>query len=138
MSAADVFFDTNVILCLLSGDAAKADAAERLVASGGVISVQVLNEFAAVAARKLGMQIGEIRTILATVRAVCTVKPVELETHELGLDLAERYRLPICDALIVAAATLAGCSIVYSENFHRNQRIGRLTVRNPFIGHASG
>jgi predicted nucleic acid-binding protein len=94
--------------------------------------------FAAVAARKLGVRIGEIRAILATVHALCTVKPIDLETHELGLDLTERHRLPIYDALIVAAATLAGCRILYSENFNRNQRIGRLTIRNPFIGQASG
>ena len=47
------FFDTNVLLYLLSGDQAKANAAETLVASGGIVSVQVLNEFASVATRKL-------------------------------------------------------------------------------------
>jgi len=46
MSAAESFFDTNVLLYLLSKDAAKADLAEALLATGGVVSVQVLNEFA--------------------------------------------------------------------------------------------
>jgi predicted nucleic acid-binding protein len=55
MPEADTLFDTNVLLYLLSEDATKADRAEKLVANGGVISVQVLNEFAAVASRKLGM-----------------------------------------------------------------------------------
>ena len=54
MSAADSFFDTNVLLYLLSKDAAKADLAEALLATGGVVSVQVLNEFASVATRKTG------------------------------------------------------------------------------------
>ncbi len=134
MSAADVFFDTNVLLYLLSAEAAKADRAEELLASGGVISVQVLNEFAAVASRKFGMKIGEIRAILSVIRAVCTVAPVDLETHELCLNLAERYRLPIYDALIVAAALRADCTVLYSENFRHNQKIQRLTIRNPFIG----
>jgi predicted nucleic acid-binding protein len=53
MSEADNFFDTNVLLYLLSKDTAKADRAEVLLASGGVVSVQVLNEFASVASRKL-------------------------------------------------------------------------------------
>lgn len=48
----ETFFDTNVLLYLLSGDAAKADRAETLVAAGGVINVQVLNESASVASRK--------------------------------------------------------------------------------------
>lgn len=64
MNAAKVFFDTNVLLYLLSDDAAKANRAEELIASGGVISVQVLNEFAAVAVRKLALKFGEIREIL--------------------------------------------------------------------------
>ena len=57
MSKADRFFDTNVLLYLLSKDTAKADRAEILLASGGVISVQVLNEFASVASRKLALTI---------------------------------------------------------------------------------
>ena len=49
MSAAENFFDTNVILYLLSADTGKADRAEVLLTAGGTISVQVLNEFASVA-----------------------------------------------------------------------------------------
>jgi predicted nucleic acid-binding protein len=75
MSASDDFFDTNVLLYMLSGDPAKADRAEALIGAGGVISVQVLNEFASVASRKLGLQFTEIREILTTVRAVCSVEP---------------------------------------------------------------
>ena len=56
MSGAEVFLDTNVLLYLLSGDADKADRAEELIADGGVISVQVLNEFASVASRKFGLR----------------------------------------------------------------------------------
>jgi predicted nucleic acid-binding protein len=84
-AAAEVFYDTNVVLYLLSGDAAKADRAEELLAGGGRVSVQVLNEFAAVASRKLGMGWPEIGEILAEVRAVCPVESVAIETHERGL-----------------------------------------------------
>ena len=55
MSGGEDFFDTNVVLHLLSADTAKADRAEELLALGGTISVQVLNEFVAVASRKLRM-----------------------------------------------------------------------------------
>ena len=74
MSEADSFFDTNVLLYLLSTDAAKADRSEALLMSGGVVSMQVLNEFASVATRKLAMTIPEIREILSTIRAVCVVR----------------------------------------------------------------
>jgi len=134
MSEVDSFFDTNVLLYLLSKDAAKADRAEALLASGGVVSVQVLNEFASVASRKLAMTIPDIREILSTIRAVCIVKPLDIETHELGLDMAERHRFSIYDALIVAAAVRAGCAILYTEDLQQGQMIEKLQIRNPFAG----
>ena len=133
MSGADAFFDTNVVLYLVSEDAAKADRAEELLAAGGVISVQVLNEFAAVASRKLRMSWSEIRDALSSVRAVCAVHPISAETHERALQIAERYGLSIYDALIVAAALLADCRTLYTEDMQDGQLIERqLKVRNPF------
>lgn len=127
------FFDTNVLLYLLSGNEAKADQAEALVARGGVVSVQVLNEFASVGVRKLGMTYPEVRDALGPIRAICEVVPVTVETHELGLEMAERYGFPVYDALIAAAALRAGCTTLYSEDFQDGQRVGRrLVVRNPF------
>jgi predicted nucleic acid-binding protein len=133
MSAAEVFFDTNVVLYLLSADAAKADRAEELLAAGGTISVQVLNEFAAVARRKLRMDWPEIREVLAPVRAVCSVEAISLETHDRAGEIAERYGLSVYDSLIVAAALLAGCKTLYSEDMQHGQVIERsLTICNPF------
>jgi predicted nucleic acid-binding protein len=134
MSAADNFFDTNVLLYLLSENVAKADRAEELLGAGGLVSVQVLNEFASVAARKLAMEFSEIREILLTIRKLCIVKPLEIETHELGLELAERYRYSIYDGLILAAALRADCSTLFTEDFQNGQTIERLTIRNPLIG----
>ena len=133
MSAADLFFDTNVLLYLLSGDEAKADRAEEVLASGGVISVQVLNEFASVAVRKLKMSMAEIREVFTTIRAVCKIVPISEETHDKGLELSERYGLSIYDAMIVAAALLAGCKMLLSEDMQDGQVIdGSLAIRNPF------
>ena len=132
MSAADCFFDTNVLLYLLSKDAAKADQAEALLATGGTVSVQVLNEFASVATRKLAMTIPEIREILSTIRAVCVVRSLDIETHELGLEMAERYGFSIYDGLIVAAAVRAGSAILYTEDLQQGQVIDQVTIQNPF------
>ena len=133
MTAAEVFFDTNVVFYLLSEDAAKADRAEELLAAGGRVSVQVLNEFAAVASRKLGMGWTDIGEILTQVRAVCPVEPLSIETHERGLAVAARYGLSVYDAMIVASALLAGCKALYSEDLQHGQIFERqLTVRNPF------
>jgi predicted nucleic acid-binding protein len=132
MPAADVFFDTNVLLYLLSNDAAKADRTEALLAAGGVISVQVLNEFASVAIGKKAVNFAELREILSTIRVICTVTVVDVATHERGLDIAERCRFSIYDSLIVAAALRAGCSTLYSEDLQHGQTIDQLTIRNPF------
>jgi predicted nucleic acid-binding protein len=133
MSGGEDFFDTNVVLYLLSADPAKADRAEELLAIGGTISVQVLNEFVAIASRKLHMSWIEIREVLAQVRAVCAVESVTIETHERAQRLAERYGISIYDALIVSAALLANCKTLYSEDMQDGQVIERqLTIRNPF------
>ncbi len=127
------FFDTNILVYAVSADLAKADRAERLIASGGVISVQVLNEFASVTTRKLGKSLGLARAVLSRFRAICTVVPIDVETHDDGLDLAERYRLPVYDGMIVAAALRAGCRTLYTEDFADGRVIEGLTVRNPFL-----
>jgi predicted nucleic acid-binding protein len=133
MNGGEDFFDTNVVLYLLSADTAKADRAEELLAIGGTISVQVLNEFAAVASRKLRMSLIEIREVLAQIRVVCAVEPITIETHERALRIVERYGFSIYDALIVSAALLAGCKTLHSEDLQDGQVIERqLTIRNPF------
>ena len=81
------FFDTNVLLYLLSDDSAKASQAEEVLASGGICSVQVLNEFANVARRKLRLDWPEIEEILATIRAVCRMVSITLETHDRAISL---------------------------------------------------
>jgi predicted nucleic acid-binding protein len=133
MNGSENFFDTNVVLYLLSTDVAKADRAEELISLGGAISVQVLNEFVAVASRKLRMPWSDIRDVLSQIRAVCAVEPLTIETHDGALHIAERYGLSIYDALIVSAALLAGCKTLHSEDMQDGQVIERqLAIRNPF------
>lgn len=133
MSAADVFFDTNVLLYLLSGDQKKADIAEDLLAAGGIISVQVLNEFSAVASRKLRLTWNEIGEILNVVRASCTVENLSVDAHERGLAIAARYDFSFYDSTIIASALLAQCKTLYSEDMQHGQKLdNQLTIRNPF------
>lgn len=127
------FFDTNVLLYLLSAVSDKALRAEELLADGGVVSVQVLNEFASVASRKLLMTIPEIQECVDPIRGICDVEPVTLETHLRGLDLAARYGFSVYDAMIIAAALLAGCEILYSEDWQDGQLIDGILIRNPFV-----
>lgn len=128
------FFDTNVLLYLLSEDNRIADRAEVIIATGGVISVQVLNEFSSVASRKLGMTYAEIRDTLRIVRAICQIQAVTIDTHELGLDIAERFGFSLYDSMIVSAALQSGCTLLYSEDMQYGQIIeGQLAITNPFL-----
>src|SRR5262245_39235774 len=133
MSDGESFLDTSVLMYLVSADAAKADLVEALLVRPCVISVQVLNEFAAVGARKLAMTWPEIGETLATVRAVCRVEPVSVDTHDRAVDIARRYRFSFYDALIMASALIAGCRTLYAQDLQHRQVIDRsLRVVDPF------
>jgi predicted nucleic acid-binding protein len=127
------FFDTNVLLYLASGDAVKAGRTERLVADGGTISVQVLNEIANVARRKIRMSWKETNGFLAILRSLLPVVPVTFETHETAIDLAARYGFSLYDAMIAASAFLSGCDTLWSEDLQHDTTVDdRLRVVNPF------
>lgn len=129
------FFDTNVLVYLASGDIAKADRAEALVQAGGAISVQVLNELANVAQRKMRLTWSETHAFLAPLRENLTVHPLTEAAHVAGLALAERYKLSVYDAMIAAVAQEAGCAVLWSEDFQHGLVLdGGLRVLNPFTG----
>lgn len=129
-----LFADTNVLLYLLSQDAQKADQAEVVLNKGVMISVQVLNEVTQVLRRKIKLSWPEIHTFLALIQSLCTVQPLTVETHTQGLTLAERYHFSVYDSMIVAAALLAQCRILYSEDMQHGLLVeGRLLIQNPFV-----
>ncbi len=130
--ARDAFFDTNVIAYIFSADTAKAEASEKLVGNGGIVSVQVLNEIGLVARRKMKKSWADIAVIMIGLRAKCEVVPLDLNVHELGLAYAERYQLAIFDSMHIAAAVLAGCTTFWSEDMHNGLVIDGLTIRNPY------
>lgn len=129
-----VFFDSNVLLYTLVEDDPRQTVAASLLAEGGTISVQVLNEFATVARRKLKLSWLEVGETLAALRSLCPAPlPLSVATHETALALVSRHGFAFYDALIVAAALEAGCATLLSEDMQDGQVIeGRLTIRNPF------
>ena len=129
-----VFLDTNILVYALGQRDDRTPTADALLASGGVVSVQVLNELASVASRKLRMSWADVTAALADIKILCPSPiPITVETHDAALLLAARHGYHIYDALIVAAALEGECSILYSEDLHAGHVIdGRLTIRNPF------
>lgn len=127
------FVDTNVLAYLASADTTKAARAEAVVAQGGTISVQVLNELANVARRKMALSWPETQAFLSAVRSLLTVEPLTEDVHDRGLAIAKRFGLSIYDAMIVASALQAGCDVLWSEDMQDGLMIeDRLRISNPF------
>lgn len=128
------FLDTNILVYAFANNSPKAEIAERLLASGGVISVQVLNEFANVSRRKLSLDWKEIEERINVVRGLLDAPaPTTIETHLAACALAREQRSSFYDALIVAAALETGCATLFSEDLQNGRRIGALTFQNPFV-----
>ena len=127
------FADSNVLLYVPDDDIAKATIATQILAGGLTISVQVLNEIAVVMLRKWRRDWAEIDAFLSDIRGATLVRPVDDDTYDLGLAIAKEHRLHIYDSMIVAAALLANCDTLYSEDMHAGLVVrGRLTIVNPF------
>lgn len=131
--SARCFFDTTILIYAVSLGDPRVVIAEKLLAEGGWISVQVLNEFAAVARRKLNMSWEEIDDALTAARTLCEAPiPLSIEIHEAAMKIAARYGYHIFDALMIAAASAADCDTLYSEDMQDGQEFEKLTIRNPF------
>ena len=131
------FIDTNVFVYAAdSKNPEKRAIARNLismsVSSGGCrISVQVLNEFASVAARKLGLTIGEIKAYLEMFRAL-PVLPMSTDVTEKGLDVMKRYGLQFYDSLLLVSASESGCDEFVSEDLNDGQIYCGMRAVNPF------
>jgi predicted nucleic acid-binding protein len=127
------FFDTNVLIYAFAKDDPRAQIAETLLGGGGVVGVQTLNEFVAVAVRKLAMPWEEVLQALSALRVVCpSPVPLTVRTHDRALRIAGRYGYHIYDSLVIAAALEARCNTLFSEDMKDGQAIEGLTIRNPF------
>lgn len=128
------FFDTNLLVYAALQPDPRSERARGLLARGGTVSVQVLNEFANVARRKLRKPWTEVAQALSDIRAFCPPPlPITLATHEAALGIAGRLGYGFYDSLVIASALEAGCVRLYSEDMQDGQVIeGTLTIRNPF------
>ena len=127
-----VFIDTNVLIYGQEAGA-KSETARQVILAGGVISVQVLNEFAAVLRRKFGLEWAVIADSLADIRtALGPVRAIGVEIHTSAVALARSRGFSFHDALIVASALDAGCETLLTEDLQAGRRVNGLTIVNPF------
>ena len=136
-TASIVFVDTNV---LLYADDAR-DTVKQVQCRGwllalwqrrsGRLSTQVLNEYYVNVTRTLNLPQGDAR---AKVRRFQLWQPwqIDHQTVETAWGIEARFGLRYSDALIVAAASQAGCTHVLSEDLGHEQYYGAVQVINPF------
>lgn len=127
------FFDTNILVYAFAANDPRSARAEALMAEGGVIGAQVLNEFTNVARRKLRWDWKEIEAALVVIETLLgPARPLTAAIHARAVVLARDHKLSFYDALIVAAAADADCAVLCSEDMQHGQKIGNLRIDNPF------
>jgi predicted nucleic acid-binding protein len=129
-----VTLDTNIVVYALTQDDKRLRARE-VLRGADFLSVQVLNEYASVASRKLGRDWETIFGDLASLRnAVGSVRPITDESNLEASRIAARYKIAFYDALIVSVALAGGGQVLYSEDMQHGLIIdGTLTITNPFL-----
>jgi predicted nucleic acid-binding protein len=133
------FIDTNVLVYLFGvvkgqRSEVRTAIAEDLVAAGAFISVQVLNEFVQVCRQKGRLDWEKITAILEVIKQLCEpALPLTRDTHDEAVSIARHYKYHFYDALIIASAVQAGCTVLHSEDLQHGQKIGNLRIENPFL-----
>ncbi|HET7570147.1 MAG TPA: PIN domain-containing protein [Gammaproteobacteria bacterium] len=136
----EAFLDSNIFIYAFDKTAMqKRELARSLIRQvlrdgAGIISYQVVQEVLNVLTRKVAvpMSAGDAARYLAsTLEPLWRVQP-SAALLQSGLSIQARYQFGFYDALIVAAALVAGCSRLYSEDLRHGQMINELTIINPF------
>lgn len=132
-----VFLDTNILVYAIEvggAEPAKTAAARALVRRSDVcLSTQVLGEFyRAVTSRRRSVPLAH-EEALAWVQfwKRHDVRAITVPHVDLALEIAARFQTGYFDALILAAARLAGCATVYSEDLAAGQDYDGVRVENP-------
>ena len=135
--SASVFLDTNILIYAIeSGGPApeKTAAAQTLTRRTDVcLSTQVLGEFyrAVTSPRRAVPLTHQEAVAWVQLWKRHDVRPITVAHVDLALEIATRFQASYSDALILAAARLAGCATVFSEDLHAGQDYGGVRVENP-------
>lgn len=133
-----IFFDTNILVYGADVyDREKNSKALQLLEraineNSVVISTQVLQEFYVTATEKLGIDPLYAKEIL---RAYQKFEIVRINEDIIlnAVDIEVLHRFSFWDSLIAAASLSANCDFLYTEDLQHNQKIGGITVINPFL-----
>ncbi len=132
-----VFLDTNVLIYANDRrDPAKQARAVEVVTDcmqqgTGVVSTQVLQEYAVAAVEKLGQDLEVVLRQLALLESLEVVQ-ITPGLVRRALEIQARYQISHWDAAIIAAAEHAKCSVILSEDLTAGQLYSTVRAENPF------
>lgn len=127
--------DTNVLIYLHDeNEVHKKQVAIEILKRKPVLPSQVISEYMNVLKRLTKEpKLRIIEHCLITIED-CHIVSTNIELLEKAKDLIIRYDFQLYDSLIVAAALLSGCGILYSEDLQHNFLVeNRLRIINPFL-----
>ncbi len=131
------FIDTNVLVYFVDGrNRAKQSIARTVIADAignpeYVMSLQVLNEFANVSLKKLGMTEDEVRQYIEAFQRMRIVFQQSGWTVR-ALEIRKQYGLQFYDSLLLAAAEASGCDEFWTEDLNDGQMYCGIKAVNPF------
>ncbi len=132
------FIDTNVIVYANDRrDPTRQSRALNLIQTEGqnrtgVVSIQVLQEFANTALNKLGQSAAIVIRQLALLEVLTIVNPDPPMVRR-AVELSTLYPLSFWDAAILASAESSGCQNLFTEDLNHGQVFGNIRVVNPFL-----
>ena len=132
----NVFLDTNSMVYFHTAtENAKVAAMLKIFAQNECwLSTQVIQELCNVLKRKFKTTTPDLVRVVDESKASFHIHANQASTIKLALQIADRYQFAFYDSMIIAAALESGCSILYSEDMHHEQKIdNQLTIFNPFL-----
>lgn len=142
MSVERFTLDTNVLIYALdrkSGGKHETAAAivDRAADCDCVLTVQALSEFFVAATRKGILPRPHAATQVRDWLELFPTRAASGRAVAEALAASERGRWSYWDALLLATAGEAGCSLVISEDMHDGARLGDVSVLDPFAAKSS-
>lgn len=134
-----VFIDTNILLYAYDLNSKKKLEISRNILREGqqykhiIISTQVLSEFIKIISTKLGFEfvLPKIEKVIDKLKFL-KLTDVNLAIIKLAITIMRKYKISFWDAQIIAAAKLANCEVVLSEDFSHHQQYSGVLVVNPY------
>ncbi len=131
------FIDTNVLVYAEASDApyeqrSALDLLKRLYEQGlGVVSTQILQEYCNVALKRLKLPAQYVRSQLDLYEQfeLVQVTPAIIRA---GLDLHQTRSVAFFDAIVLASARAAGCSVLWTEDMNAGEVVNGVRISNPF------